>query len=669
MPEDPKTPACPLITPFTKKMGIQDRVLEKLYVLRNWDLEAGDPVPFVWPKLLRKTIYSTVHECETTIPLSIRNYQLQQAYHHTFMPRYIDGDAVGLGKTLNSIVATTWLQDRLPKNKTIVMATKSTVEQWHDEFRRFSTLRVTVLQDKYGKGKNSKKSYEARYAQLQDFFEHDNHDVLICKYTSMKGIRQKIEGKFDDEGRPVYDGKERISQEVKRFTEILKPHGERVTLILDECQKFKSTTSQSRVMIQMFSRPCKRVWAMTATVIKNNLEEWYSVASAIGIRPFGYMSEFRDEFVIYRDVYVGAGRTKQVIEGYRNIPKFRNGMRPFFFGRSQAQVKEPLPKLTTVFHPIDLNEAQAKLLLEDIPNGTFQLPPALKKIGGEWVEVDRDFDNEMTALSVYRLVANHPALLEPRNEKAFYTKTLSPKEECLLDMLDGDFRGEKVIVFTSFRMWIDRLEKLTADGHFTERRFLRITGAENEKQREEAKRLFQDPDSGYDVIFVNSAAIEGVNLQQASHLICLDLPWSWGDMLQLVGRMVRMASPHSACMLHILVAKGTIDEFAVETLKGKKELFEAILGESHSAGILDDKQLYDLLSGMETIPPDEDFHKLMKAHAKSIGMRVFLEGNQLAEAQADKKTYKMAFESGAKKKKPKAVREEEDLFQYDRIWR
>jgi hypothetical protein len=133
--------------------------------------------------------------------------------------------------------------------------------------------------------------------------------------------------------------------------------------------------------------------------------------------------------------------------------------------------------------------------------------------------------------------------------------------------------------------------------------------------------------------------------------------------------MVRMASPHSACTLHILVAKGTIDEFAVETLRGKKALFESILGESHSAGILDDKQLYDLLSGMETIPPDEDFIKLMKAHAKSIGMRVFLEGNQLAEAQADKKAYKMAFEPGAKKNKPKAVREEEDLFQYDRIWR
>jgi hypothetical protein len=133
--------------------------------------------------------------------------------------------------------------------------------------------------------------------------------------------------------------------------------------------------------------------------------------------------------------------------------------------------------------------------------------------------------------------------------------------------------------------------------------------------------------------------------------------------------MVRMASPHSACTLHILVAKGTIDEFAVETLKGKKVLFESILGESHSAGILDDKQLYDLLSGMETIPPDEDFIKLMKAHAKSIGMRVFLEGDQLAEAQADKKTYKMAFEPSAKKKKPKVVREEEDLFQYDRIWR
>src|SRR5271166_4111350 len=182
-------------------------------------------------------------------------------------------------------------------------------------------------------------------------------------------------------------------------------------------------------------------------------------------------------------------------------------------------------------------------------------------------------------------------------------------------MLDGDYRGEKVIVYTRYKTWIDRLEWLTKNGHFTERKFLRITGAENEKQRNDNKKLFQDPNSGYDLIVINAAGMEGINLQQAAHMIMLDCPWSWGDLIQLVGRMVRMASPHSACTLHVMVARGTIDEYTIDTLKGKKGVFEKILGESHSAGILDDKLLHDLDSGMEHVGSDAEFTSMLHAHA------------------------------------------------------
>lgn len=631
---------CPLVTTHTAEWNIPASDLEKLFVLRSWNPEVDGAVPWRWPSHLRTHIYSVVHECETTHELVPRNYQLQMAHHLARMPRFICGDSVGLGKTLDAIMACCWLHDRSPKQKVIVIATKSTAMQWADEFRRFSTLRTHLMQDKYGNGKNAKKSYEARFSQLRDFLENDDHDVLICKYSSLIGTRRKVEGRFDDEGRPVHKGKELISQEVKRFASILEPHGSRITLICDEAHKFKGASSQTRVMVQVFAhkRNAARAWAMTATAIQNNLEEFYSIANAIHIRPFGSIMEFRDDFCIYETVTVSArGQEKAVLKGYRNVPRFRNGMRPFFFGRSQAQVKEPLPRLSTLIHPIDLSDEQARLLLVDIPSGEFRLPPSLvkDKFGG-WHEKERSFENEMTAFSVYQLVANHPGLLDPGDPSGFFTRRLSPKEETLLDMLDGDFRGEKVIVFTRFRSWIDRLQKITSDGFFTSRKFLRITGAESDVQRAEAKRLFQEPDSGYDLIFVNTAAIEGVNLQQAAHLICLDLPFGFGAFSQLVGRMVRMGSPHAACTLHILSARGTLDEFAIAILKSKKGIFEAILGESFTAGILDDREGFRLDSGMEADTSDEELYRLMRAHAKSVRMRTFLEGEALAEAQAQK---------------------------------
>ena len=286
---------------------------------------------------------------------------------------------------------------------------------------------------------------------------------------------------------------------------------------------------------------------------------------------------------------------------------------------------------------MDLSEAQSKLLLEGIPSGAFVLPPTIRKIAGEVEMVERDPSNLMTMLSVYQLVANSPALLDTSDHKKFFAPTLSTKEEMLLDLLDGELAGEKVIVYSKYRSWIDRLQHLTGANRFTTRQFLRITGAEKGKTRE-ANRLKFQGDDAYDFIMINNAAIEGVNLQQAAHLICLDLPWSWGDLIQLVGRMVRMASPHSACTFHILYALGTVDEFVIETQRSKKGVFERILGSAGTVGLLDEG--HDLAQDLENAAigledeSDDDFKDMLRAHAKKVGLREYVTGIVLAKEVA-----------------------------------
>jgi hypothetical protein len=120
--------------------------------------------------------------------------------------------------------------------------------------------------------------------------------------------------------------------------------------------------------------------------------------------------------------------------------------------------------------------------------------------------------------------------------------------------------------------------------------------------------------------------------------------------------MVRMPSPHSACTQHILIAKGTVDEYAIETLKGKKGVFEKILGESHSAGLLDDNTFLDLDSGMEG-GSDDEYKSLLKAHVKKIGLSTFLLGDQIDEARNNKE-YKMVFEDKGKRGKKRETKED-----------
>ncbi len=645
---------CPIVTPYTVASGIPSETLEKLFALRHWDIEVQGPVPFKWPDLLRQNVYDLSRQVETD-PLRLREYQKQAVHHLCRMPRFILGDAVGLGKTLDVIAASCWLKERHDNAKLVVVTTKSTTYQWEEEITRYSRLRPYVMRDTY-KGLSSS---NARYSQMIQFLEGTRKDALIVKYTSLIGTRRKVEGQFDEEGNPNVGEREQLSDEVRNFAKIFSQHGDNIILVFDECHKFKTMNSSTRNLVFNLSKYAGRVWALTATAIKNGLEEFYSIASGIRIEPLGYMGDFKDEHCIYREQWMGArGGNKKILVGYKNVAKFKYEIRPFFLGRSQKQVGEPLPELSTIYHPIELDKRQTEILTDELPNGTIKLPPTIVKVAGEIYEKERDPDNVMTQLSVQQLVTNHWCLLD-KNSPDFLTKKLSPKEEALLDMLDGDYRGEKVIVYTKYKTWIDRLEWLTKNGHFTERKFLRITGNENEKRRNENKKLFQDPNSGYDLIVINAAGMEGINLQQAAHMIMLDCPWSWGDLIQLVGRMVRMASPHSACTLHVMVARGTIDEYTIETLKGKKGVFEKILGESHSAGILDDKGFLDLESGMESGGTEEEFKELLRAHVKSSSMKTFLVGDLITEAKGNV-DYKMSFEKGGQKRKRTVSKKSEE---------
>ena len=184
---------CPLITQYTNELGIDPQVLERLYLVRHWDIqmdEAGvvhNPIPFKWPSLFRNKILNLNTEIEDE-PLELRQYQLQIIHHLVRMNRFMCGDAVGLKKTCDVIAALCWLKDRIPDLKALVVTTKSTLLQWQDEVRRFSLLRPFVMVNEY----RGQKSYAARHQQLRDFLSGTKKDVLIGKYSSMIGKRRML---------------------------------------------------------------------------------------------------------------------------------------------------------------------------------------------------------------------------------------------------------------------------------------------------------------------------------------------------------------------------------------------------------------------------------------------------------------------------------------------
>jgi len=333
--------------------------------------------------------------------------------------------------------------------------------------------------------------------------------------------------------------------------------------LVSNCTAFKNPSTQTYQVVRHLSAAdrASRFWALTATLIKNNLIEGYGIYSLLvpGLFPTS-KNRFMTEYCLTRLQQIANSRRQiPVIIGYRadQIAKFRENIDPYFLARAKFDVAKELPVLTIREHKCGMTREQDTKYREALA-GLFE-----KDKTDEEVETTK-----LTALIYCQQIADHPELVECDGG--------SEKMDDLFDMLtEGDLAGEKVIVFSRFRKMIDVLER-EAKKHKI--KSVRVTGKEDEDQRKDAMREFQNPTSDVQVCWITEAAKEGINLQAANALIFYDSPWSAGDYLQCLGRMIRIGSTHDRCYAIHMVARGTIDVHVMAVLRKKMKLIEEVMG-------------------------------------------------------------------------------------------
>jgi SNF2 family DNA or RNA helicase len=259
----------------------------------------------------------------------------------------------------------------------------------------------------------------------------------------------------------------------------------------------------------------------------------------------------------------GSRRQIPTIVGYRqrDIDAFRKKIDPYFLGRAKFEVASELPPLVTKHVKVGLTKAQEDKYQEALEG--------LLLVGEKANQTEEKEVTKLTAVCYCQQIVNHLELIGCDGE--------SEKLDALLDLLGdgGDLEGEKVIIFTRFRKMVDILVPALKKKGI---KAVRITGEENEKERKANQDAFQNPKSDAQVVCITTAAAEAINLQAAKALVFYDTPWSAGDYLQILGRMIRIGSVHDRCYAIHLVAEGTIDERVVKVLTKKMGLVESVLG-------------------------------------------------------------------------------------------
>ncbi len=523
-----------------------------------------------------------------TQEFKFRYYQVQGIYHLLKIKRMVLGDGTGLGKTCQIIgfLAYLWEKD---ESKAIVVAPKSALRQWASEVKRFATgIRTFVVS---GGPTERKAVYDA-------FFKHptgpnEERALLVLNYAALVrdwtagSVKPLLPNGQPDPKKPASPGW------LDAGTATLKTP----VVIFDECAAFKGGTQvKTWHVCSELSARADRVYGLTATLLKNNLMEGFNIYKVIKPDVFTTKTAFLNDYCYTKLQSVANGRKIPIVTGYKNLGLFREKIYLYFLGRPKHLVSDELPKLITREVACEMTPAEDAKYKQALA-GILEL--------GDGTVKDYEEHKAFVALNYCQQVVDSLTLLKFEAgdliedfvfDESAQVDVLGSKEQALVDLITEEFEGEKVIVYTRFSSLVPRLQDVFKKLGVKN---VAITGKVKDTaknpERLKAQEAFQTPDNGVNIIFITDAGSEAINLQAASVIIFYDAPWSWGTYVQLLGRPIRIGSPHPNVIAVHLVSerprpnqkdRKTIDHHTLALLNKKKDLVDKVLGES-AVGALD----------------------------------------------------------------------------------
>lgn len=391
--------------------------------------------------------------------------------------------------------------------------------------------------------------------------------VLVVSPVSLKAEWEEQIGKFTDLPARIIAGPRgaRLRQYRERTFFTLANYEQIVTdgpeigrlvapdvVILDEAQRIKNwRTKTARAVKRLESQ---YAFVLTGTPLENRIDDLYSIVQFLDPAIFGPLFRFN------RDFYELDERGRPM--GYTNLGELHRRLEPVLLRRRKAEVEEQLPARTvnTYFVPMDPEQASrtadyrarvARLLAQARRR---PLSPA-------------EFEKLQRWLACMRMLCDTPYILDP---ECRVCPKLGELEEVLRECLAED--GRKILIFSEWERMLELVRDLAAAMGVG---FAWHTGSVPQlKRREEIRRFKRDP--ACRLFLSTDSGSVGLNLQVASVVISLDLPWSPARLEQRIARAWRKHQPRSVQVIQ-LVTEDSIEHRMLHVLATKQVLAERLL--------------------------------------------------------------------------------------------
>lgn len=350
-------------------------------------------------------------------------------------------------------------------------------------------------------------------------------------------------------------------------------------IIYDEVHRLKNwDTKMARAMRALHS---EYVIALSGTPFENKLSELYSVMQLVDQYCLGPYWKFTADTTLMDHT----GR----VTGYKNLATVGNMLRDTVIRRRKPDVLLQMPERTDQILFVPMTPEQMAL------HNEYQ--GHVSKLIHRWHKVgflpEKERKRLMLFLSMMRMVCDSTFMLD--QESRHDTKI----EEVVNIITEITESGkDKIVVFSQWermlRLIAHELEKLDIEFRFLHGS---VPSAKRGKLiddfiKEPSCRVFLSTDTGS----------SGLNLQVASVLINVDLPWNPAVLEQRIARIHRIGQSRHIQIIN-LVSRGTIEERMLETLKFKRDMFHGVMDGGEDSIVLDNNKFRHVAELVEEIIP------------------------------------------------------------------
>ncbi|WP_295446524.1 DEAD/DEAH box helicase [uncultured Thiodictyon sp.] len=341
---------------------------------------------------------------------------------------------------------------------------------------------------------------------------------------------------------------ELVLRDVSVINETLRPD----LVILDEAQRIKNWRTKLAAAVKRI--PSRYAFVLTGTPLENRLEDLYSLMQVVDHRVLGPLWRYLVDFHITDE--------RGKILGYRNLSELRRRLAPVMLRRDRQLVRDQLPERIESRLDIPLDAAQVEL-----HGAALQRAGILAQIAKRRPLTPAETKRLLSALQEARMACDAAGLVDKETEG-------SPKLDELVNLLDDLClqSGQKAVIFSQWEQMTRMVEqRVRAMGLGC----VRLHGGVPTDKRGALIDRFRD-DPATQVFISTDAGGVGLNLQAASVLINLDIPWNPAVLDQRIGRIHRLGQTARVQIL-LLVAADSYEGRVLELVGGKRHLFDNVV--------------------------------------------------------------------------------------------